>query len=264
MSDTKRDDLGDRMKSYEAPSTSRRAFKGQPLVVRLDGNNFHTFTKGLKRPYDTRLSELMVLTMSKLLERFHCTIAYTQSDEITLIFTSRPDDKAELVFDGRFQKIETLTAAYATAVFNKHLAEYLPEKADLLPCFDSRAYVVPNLQEAYHVLLWRQQDATKNAISMGAQALYSQKELNGKNGSALREMMLAKGVNFDLYPYFFRRGTFARRLTVHREMTEAELLKIPEQYRPIGPIQRSEIVANDIDLSALGELALCIFADVEI
>jgi len=258
---TDKTQIGDRMKAYEAPSTSRRAFKGQPLIVRLDGNNFHTFTKGLKRPYDVDLSELMILTMSALVERFHCDIGYTQSDEITLIFTSEPDSKSELVFDGRFQKIETLTASYATAVFNKNLAGYLPQKAHLLPCFDARAYVVPNLQEAYHVLLWRQQDATKNAVSMGAQALYSQKQLNGKNGLQLRQMMLDKGVNFEAYPYFFKRGTFARRLLVDRELSEAELAKIPEKHRPKGPVQRSEIVSHDINLATLKDPVSFLFKE---
>lgn len=55
-----KDDLGTRMKQYEQPTTGRKAFKGQPLVARLDGKSFHTFTKGLKRPYDERLSNLMV------------------------------------------------------------------------------------------------------------------------------------------------------------------------------------------------------------
>lgn len=256
--------IGDRMKAYEAPSTSRRAFKGQPIVVRLDGNNFHTFTKGLKRPYDEDLSMLMVSTTKALVERFHCDIAYTQSDEITLIFTSEPDDKAELIFDGRIQKIETLTAAYATAHFNKFLPGYLPAKAHLLPCFDSRANVVPNLQEAYHALLWRQQDATKNAISMGAQALYSQKQLNGKNGPQLRAMMLEKGVDFDDYPYFFQRGTFARRLPVQRTLTAAEMEKIPEKYRPEGIVWRNEVVEQDIDLGQLHDPVKFLFKDKKV
>jgi len=258
---TDKTQIGDRMKAYEAPSTSRKAFKGQPIVVRLDGNNFHTFTKGLKRPYDEDLSELMVETTNALVERFHCDIAYTQSDEITLIFISEPEDKAELIFDGRFQKIETLTASYASAVFNKLLPGYLPAKAHLLPCFDSRAYIVPNLQEAYHALLWRQQDATKNAVSMGAQALYSQKQLNGKNGSQLRVMMIELGVDFDDYPYFFKRGTFVRRLLVERQLTAAELERIPEKHRPQGTVQRNEVVALDINLQELSNPASFLFKE---
>lgn len=246
-----KDDLGNRMKAYEAPSTSRRIFKGQPLVVRLDGKSFHTFTKGLERPYDQSLSDLMVATMKALVDRFQANIGYTQSDEITLVFLSEPEDRGDLNFDGRLQKIETLTASFASVYFNKHLRNYLPQKADELPIFDSRAFAVPNVQEAYHSLLWRQQDCTKNAISMAAQSMYKQSELQGKNGSELQEMMFQKGVNFNDYPFFFKRGTFARREGVERELSYAELQKIPAEYRPTGPVVRSEIVTHDYWLSKL-------------
>ena len=237
------------MKQYEQPTTGRKAFKGQPLVARLDGKSFHTFTKGLKRPYDERLSKLMVDTTAALVERFQADIGYTQSDEITLIWTSSPEDAAELNFDGRLQKIETLTASFASVRFNKGLAEALPEKADESPIFDCRAYVVPNLQEAYHALLWRQQDATKNAISMAAQSFYSQKELNGKHSNELQEMIFQKGQNFNDYPFFFKRGTFVRREKVLRELTPAERSAIPEKYRPTKPVERSELKRFDAWLS---------------
>ena len=172
MSNSDKTSLGDRMKSYEFPSTSRKAFKGQPMVVRLDGKSFHNFTKGLKRPYDERLSKLMVATTMALVDRFQAKVGYTQSDEISLVWNIECDSSAEFPFDGRFQKMESLLASYATAFFNKKLAEFLPEKEDELPTFDARAFVVPNLMEAYHALLWRQQDATKNAISMAAQIAY--------------------------------------------------------------------------------------------
>ena len=86
MSSTDKTSLGDRMKSYESLSTSRKAFKGQPLVVRLDGKSFHTFTKGLARPFDQRLSSLMVETTKALVDRFQAKVGYTQSDEITLVW----------------------------------------------------------------------------------------------------------------------------------------------------------------------------------
>jgi tRNA(His) guanylyltransferase len=248
MSDTRNDDLGDRMKSYEQPSTGRKAFKGQPIVARLDGKSFHTFTKGLGRPYDDRLSELMVATTMALVDRYQADVGYTQSDEITLIWSSNPEDKGELNFDGRFQKIESLSAAYATAFFNSKLPEYLPEKVGQLPIFDCRAYVVPNLQEAYHALLWRQQDATKNAISMAAQSFYKQSELNGKNSTELQEMIFQKGKNFNDYPFFFKRGTFVRRKKEIRELSEEQLANIPEQHREQAgrAVERSRIVSEDI------------------
>jgi tRNA(His) 5'-end guanylyltransferase len=243
------DDLGDRMKSYEAVTTSRKAFKGQPLIVRLDGKSFHTFTKGLKRPYDTRLSALMVETMKALVDRMGSIVGYTQSDEITLVFYEDSFSSADYPFNGRIQKMESLCASYATAYFNKQLEFHLPEKADQLPIFDARAFVVPNLVEAYNCVLWRQQDATKNAISMAAQSMFSHKELQHKSGPEMQEMLFKVGINFNDYPYFFKRGTFARRVREERMLTEDQLAKIPEKHRPTGPVERSFIDQLDIWLS---------------
>ena len=264
MSNSDKTSLGDRMKSYEFPSTTRKAFKGQPLVVRLDGKSFHTFTKGLKRPYDERLSRLMVETTKALVDRFQAKVGYTQSDEITLVWNIECDGSAEFPFDGRFQKMESLLAAYATAVFNKKLAEYLPEKAEQLPIFDARAFVVPNLMEAYHAILWRQQDATKNAISMAAQSMFSHKSLQKKNSSEMQEMMWSQhGVNFNDYPAFFKRGTFVRRVKRERILTDAEMANIPAAHRPTGPVVRSGIEATDIWLSRQVKPLDVLFFDAE-
>lgn len=245
-----KDSLGTRMKLYEQPSTGRQAFKGQPLIARLDGKSFHTFTKGLKRPYDERLSQLMQSTMVALVDRFGVTVGYTQSDEITLVWYTPTDGAADYPFSGRFQKLDSLLAAYATVIFNKHLPSYLPEKITELPIFDCRSFVVPNLLEAYHAVLWRQQDATKNAISMAAQSMFSHKRLQGLHGPEMQELMWKeKGVNFNDYPAFFKRGMFARRVKEERVLTQEQLEKIPEQYRPTGPVTRSFVDVCDIWLS---------------
>ena len=258
------DDLGDRLQRYEAVSTSRRAFKGQPLIVRLDGRGFHTFTKGLKRPYDERLSGMMVRTMIHLVDHFNMTVGYTQSDEITLALLSEPHDPGELLFDGRLQKIESLTAASASVFFNSLLPVQLPEKIGAMPIFDSRAFVTPNLQEAYHEFLWRQQDATKNAISMAAQSMFKHKELQGKHGPEMQEMMFQKGTNFNDYPYFFKRGTFCKRVERRRELTTEDFERIPEAYWPKeGYFMRSVIEPMDIWLTKQEDKLGVLFGDVE-
>jgi tRNA(His) guanylyltransferase len=220
------DSLGNRMKAYEQPTTGRKAFKGQPIVVRLDGKGFHKFTKGLKRPYDSRLSELMKDTMNYLVDRFNFKVGYTQSDELSFVWFADSTAKTELEFGGRMQKIESLLAAACSTYFMSQLPFYLPEKVGELPIFDCRAFVVPNLLEAYHSILWRQQDCTKNAISMAAQSMFSHKTLQGKTGPEMQEMMFASFcVNFNDYPAFFRRGTFARRVTLSIPMeSDAELM----------------------------------------
>jgi tRNA(His) guanylyltransferase len=242
--------LGARMKAYEQPSISRKAFKGQPLIARLDGKAFHTFCKGLQRPFDARLSGLMRDTMLELVDRFQARVGYTQSDEITLVWHYPPDATAEFPFVGRFQKIESLVAAHCTAYFNSRLAGSIPEKAGKLPTFDCRAFVVPTLMEAYHAILWRQQDCTKNAISMAAQSMFSHKSLQGLHGPEMQEKMWAeKGVNFNDYPTFFKRGVFGRRTKVIREITTEDFERVPEAhweaFRAQGTVERTVLEAFD-------------------
>lgn len=233
------------MKSYEAPSTSRKAFKGQPIVARLDGKNFHAFTKGLARPYDERLSKLMTRVMSFMVDRFQANVGYTQSDEITFVWFADSSSVVEYPFDGRLQKMDSLLAAAGTAKFNQELETFVPEKAAELPIFDCRTFVVPNLLEAYHSILWRQQDCTKNAISMAAQSMFSHKSLQGQNSSVMQERMFAeKGVNFNNYPAFFRRGTFARRVKVMKPLPASTIEKLKSIGRAdwsTEPCERSEI-----------------------
>jgi tRNA(His) 5'-end guanylyltransferase len=255
-----KDSMGTRMKLYEQPSTARKAFKGQPLIARLDGDNFHAFTRGLKRPYDARLSDLMVETMMALVDRYQATIGYVQSDEISLAWYCPVDSSAEYPLGGRFQKLDSQLASYASTYFNQQLPRVLPDRAGrgkfddrdfkTSACFDARSFVVPNLLEAYHAFLWRQQDCTKNAISMAAQSMFSHKRLQGLHGPEMQELMHKEhSVNFNDYQSFFKRGTFARRVKTVRELTQQELERIPELYRPVGPVERTSIQSVDIWLS---------------
>lgn len=264
MSGTDKTSLGDRMKSYEQPSTSRKAFKGQPLIVRLDGKSFHTWTKGLQRPYDQRLSDLMVEVTSSLVERFQAKVGYTQSDEITLVWYVQPHETAEYPFDGRFQKLESLTAAYASVQFNFMVPSYLPEKADSLAIFDSRAFVVPTIKEAYHAILWRQQDATKNAISMAAHTYFSHKSLQGMHGPEMQERLWTeKGINFNDYPSFFKRGTFVKRQKVFKPIDDELKAKLAAKgvTIPMAPIERTIIQSFDCWLSKEEDPVSILFGD---
>ena len=257
----KNDSLGDRMKMYEATTTGRVIFKGQPIVARLDGKSFHTFTKGLQRPYDERLKNLMVAITKELVDRYGAKIGYHQSDEISLIWYIQSDSQQEYPFGGRVQKLESILASTASAFMNKNLADYLPEKVSAMPVFDCRVFAVPNLTEAYNALVWRQQDCVKNAITMAAQSVYSHKTLHGKSGEEKQEMLFQKGINFNDYPFWFKRGTFVQRNRVFREMEPDQLAKIPEQYRPKGPIKRTVIEECDFWLTKLIDPITVLFRD---
>merc|ERR1719229_170009 len=146
------------MKGYEeAGKASLCVNHCEPLIVRLDGHCFSTFTKGFVRPFDENLHRAMVLTTADLVERFHAQTGYTQSDEITLIWDAAlkeetEDESSELktendsenvkvvsqkkkrkkqshpesrvhLFGGRTTKISSVLSGFCSARFNYHLTQ---------------------------------------------------------------------------------------------------------------------------------------------
>lgn len=224
------DDLGDRMKSYEMAEAGRMLMHGLPIMLRLDGKAFSTFTKGLQRPFDKRLTDLMIDTTKFLVEQTNATIGYTQSDEISLCIYS-DDLKEQLFFNGRIQKLTSVVASMASAFFNRNLPNALPEKADKFAYFDCRVWNVPTLSEAANVFVWRELDATKNAIQMAAQHYFSHTSLHGKHGAELQEMLFSeKQINFNDYPSFFKRGSYIRRVTRATKFTSDEIDRLPSKH----------------------------------
>lgn len=244
--------LGDRQKAFEGREAGRKLMPGLPVIVRLDGRSFHTFTRGLARPYDARLSRAMIETTKYLVDETHASIGYCQSDEISLMFPNT-DAAVPMMFDGRAQKLTSVLAAIATAKFNQQMVANIPEKAHLLPVFDARAWAVSNLDIAAEHFVWRETDATRNSLTMAAHAVYSHKELHKAGFARKHEMLHAKGINWNDYPAFFKRGTFVRREAVLKELSPTELARIPVKHRPIGPVLRS--ILKELDMPPITRVA---------
>lgn len=224
-----KDNLGDRMKFYENQTCGIKMLPRIPVIARLDGKGFSKFTKGLKRPYDERLSKLMIETTKYLVKETNANCGYTQSDEITLMwYTDRLD--SSIYFDGRLFKMISDLASMCSVYFNRHLPTFIPEKSELMPRFDARVFNVPTLDEAVNTFLWREQDATKNSITMAASAHYSHNFLHGKNGSEKQELLFQKGINWNDYPDFFKKGTYVQRKRVMSKFTSDELDRLPKKH----------------------------------
>ena len=116
-----RDNLGNRMKNYE--HTSRTYLTRRlPVIIRLDGKAFHTFTKGLKKPFDEILIDAMWETAKYLCKSIQgCKIAYVQSDEISLLLTDYDTIESCAWFDNNIQKMVSISASMATLAFNRAL-----------------------------------------------------------------------------------------------------------------------------------------------
>lgn len=226
---TRRPDvLGDRCKAFEA-ATESTLMPGLPVLVRLDGRAFHTFTRKLERP-DTRLVECFHDTVLAIMEDIHADVAYHQSDEITLGWGPQ---RGDMLFGGRVQKLCSVLAGLTSAAFcSAVLHRFGEDMLARLPHFDCRVWQVPDNMDLVDVFLWREADAVKNSISSLAQEHFSAKELHGQASMDQLAMLGRAGVRWDLLPDHLKRGSYWRRVAVGRTLTADELWRIPEAHRP--------------------------------
>jgi tRNA(His) 5'-end guanylyltransferase len=242
------------MKYYEARESERRFLPMLPVYARIDGRNFSAFTRGMERPYDPAMTEAMIKTTEALVEETHARIGYTQSDEISLVWLAERSDSS-IFFDHRVGKMTSVLASLATAAFIRTLLDGpYASLVSRAPHFDCRVFQVPSQEEAANAFLWREMDATKNAVSMAARSVYSHKALHQKSGTEMQEMLFSKGINFNDYPAGFKRGTFVRREMVLREFTAGELERIPLPHRPKPGQQMVRSVMRRMNMPRFGSV----------
>jgi len=204
-------DIGTRMKQYEAV-TRDLLIPHLPTIIRLDGKTFHTFTKGMNRPFDSNLHDTMCFAMEQSIEKViqNCVLSYTQSDEISLLLVDFPNFNTEQWFNGNIQKIVSVSASAVTAYFNSYFQEYHAKeygKEGDLAFFDSRVYQMPK-EEIANYFIWRQQDATRNSVQMLGQSKFSHKELHGVSCNQIQDkLMLEHKINWNDLDVWKKRGT---------------------------------------------------------
>lgn len=115
----KKDSLGNRMKEYYEKRGRKYLTRRVPVILRLDGKAFHTFTKGFERPFSQELSDLMTDTALYLCENIQgAKLCYTQSDEITILITDFDKLTTDAWFGYETSKMNSIAASMAGAVFN--------------------------------------------------------------------------------------------------------------------------------------------------
>jgi tRNA(His) 5'-end guanylyltransferase len=209
-----KDDLGDRMKSYYEDRTRISLPRRTNTIIRIDGKAFHTYTRGLPRPFDEELIDDMNATTKFLCENIqNAKFGYVQSDEISIVLTDYDKLTTDAWFDGNIQKMVSIAASLATSKFNQLRGiRFLRNNMHIdfdkmkLAQFDARVFTIPSEEEVINYFIWRQQDATRNSISAVAQALYSHKELHGKTTDQMQELIFQKGQNWNNYPVGQKRG----------------------------------------------------------
>lgn len=261
--------LGERMKRYEAVSKSYLT-RRVPVIIRIDGKAFHTFTKGMCKPFDRILMITMQETMKYLCENIQgCVFGYTQSDEITLVLTDYEKLTTDAWFGYNLQKMTSISASMATLAFNKIFRETVESaiqyydmeftdienslafSVNLLPnylkkydkaMFDARAFSVPK-DEVCNCLIWRQQDATRNSIESVGQAFFSQKQLMNKSCKEIQEMLWQqKDINWNDFPTDCKRGSCCYKVKTEDIMTN---LKTKKEVRVV---RNNWVIDTDIPI----------------
>lgn len=227
-----KDSLGERMKMYEN-SYRTHLPENLPIIIRLDGAHFHTFTKDLVKPFDEKLMESFAETCKYLAEKINgVKYVYHQSDEISLLIRNDDNVNTQAWFKNNLQKLVSISASLATAKFNEEIRKHYPEKE--LATFDSRVFILPE-REVHNYFVWRQNDCMRNAVSMVAQSLFSQRELaNVKKEGMIEKMLNEKDVNFyEEFSIIKQRGS-----SFEKEQKEIFMDSLQE------PVLRSQWVQN--------------------
>lgn len=199
------DSLGDRMKKYE--EAARNTLPGRlPVLVRLDGKAFHTYTKGLAKPLDLNLVNVMNSTAIEVCKAIQgAQIAYVQSDEISILIHNYKTLESTAWFDNQVQKIVSISAGVASGIFTSLSPSLWENKETKVATFDARAFVLPE-SDVCNYFVWRQKDWIRNSVQMLARSLYSHKSLDRKKNEELKKMCAQKGKKWDDESNTFRRG----------------------------------------------------------
>jgi tRNA(His) 5'-end guanylyltransferase len=213
--------LEERMKRYEA-STGAYLTPRMPVIVRVDGQAFKTFTRKFVRAYDsmysaepaaysTAFANTMVDTAVQMAKTIQgCVAAYVQSDEISLLLRDWDTLETQPWFGYRTDKIVSSSAAKATAYFGHAVTRQLynsPEwiNGQLIATFDSRAFNVPK-EDVNNYFVYRQQDTYRNCVQHFGRYALGTAVIRGKKNSEVIEMLAANGTPITSLAQRFRNG----------------------------------------------------------
>ena len=265
------DDLGNRMKTFYEQIPKTKLMRRTPVICRIDGKAFHTYTRGFQKPFDEVLIKTMQETTKYLCENIQgCVLGYTQSDEISLVLVDYQRFETSAWFDYEIQKMCSIAASMATMAFNKffenNVDDYRVSKWDgaskyeegteeyiktLLKAvekgamFDARVFNIPK-EEVTNCIYWRQLDASRNSIQMVGQANFSHKELQNKSCNDIQDMlMLQKNINWNDFPTYQKRGTCVVR---NKIVVESDGITETAILRDITKSENEWIIDKDIPI----------------
>jgi tRNA(His) 5'-end guanylyltransferase len=204
--------LGDRMKSYYEDRYRIKLTRRTPVIMRLDGKAFHTYTRKMDKPFSIPVHDCMISTSEGLLSGIQgARLVYTQSDEITIFIEDYDKLETDAWFDYNIQKMTSISAALASVIFNKKMFECAVDGLLVLPSnpalFDCRVFNIPK-EEVMNVFYDRFLDCVRNSISSTAQKRFSSSALHEKSQADMLQMLADIGIIWNDVEDMWKYGTF--------------------------------------------------------
>ena len=178
------------MKANYESRFRRELMRRTPLIVRVDGRAFHTYTRGMERPFSERLINAMVEAAQAVgAEMQGFKAGYVQSDEASFFATDYDTVQTGAWFGYVQSKVETIASSVMTAAFNRAMGNGRDAH------FDARAFNVPR-EEVANYFLWRAMDWERNSVGMYCRAFFSHKQMSGQGKADQHEMLYGIGKNW--------------------------------------------------------------------
>ena len=196
------------MKAFEADADIRLD-PSSVHIVRVDGRNFHGWTRDLPKPWCEDLHAIFVHATLATAKELSARVAYTQSDEASFFLPPTP----ERLYSGRVQKLASVSASLFTGHFLTE-AKRRERLQSRLPVFDARAYEVPHAEDALHVLRWRMHDAQRGSLHGFARSVLGHDVVQTMNAPRMIDALREHGTPWEELPEERRVGRAWRAVKV--------------------------------------------------
>lgn len=262
-------ELDQEMKAHEC-ATEQRIDGASICLIRLDGVGFSKYTRNkcFTKPFSNTFAQAMIETSRALFQRFNPQCIYTSSDEITLILRQVFDEESQhykpYLYNGRVQKLASISAATATAAFNDAIQRLFASAEDGMKpndvgLFDARVFTVPDQNTAVRNVQWRaSHDAARNSFAKLARHFLGARRVQQMTRKEMeKELDLRYKVSWQDLDTHHRFGTLVHKEATMKDCVDhktGDTVMLLRRFIVETPLRKELVTDNDALRKALFEV----------